>query len=223
MRKGSTVAVRPINLFLVLQGVFALIASILLVVWPGHSAVVFSYLVGFWFLADAALALIASVRRKSGLALGHTILSALLGILILAAPNALLGFLVVVMSIAAVLFGAGVILVSVLMRSLGVRSWWLGLVLGIAAVFAGFLMPVFPADTITIGMYLAAFLLAIYGVLSLMLARRITTTFRAFRTQNGQAQGWTASGRIGGPGGRGGRNGRGEGPQVIEGEVVDDD
>ena len=153
MRKGSTVAVRPINLFLVLQGVFALIASILLVVWPGHSAVVFSYLVGFWFLADAALALFASVRRKSGLALGHTILSALLGILILAAPNALLGFLVVVMSIGAVLFGAGVILVSVLMRSLGVRSWWLGLVLGIAAVFAGFLMPVFPADTITIGMY----------------------------------------------------------------------
>lgn len=208
MRKGSTVAVRPINLFLVLQGVFALIASILLIVWPGHSAVVFSYLVGTWFLVDAVLALVASVRRKSGLALGHALLSGLLGILILAAPTALLGFLVVVMSVVAVLFGTGVILVSVLMRSLGVRSWWLGLVLGIAAVIAGFVMPMFPADTITVGMYLAAFLLGVYGVFSLMLARRITTTFRAFRTQDGQAGGW---------------NGRGEGPQVIEGEIVDDD
>lgn len=208
MRKGSTVAVRPINLFLVLQGVFALIASILLIVWPGHSAVVFSYLVGTWFLVDAVLALVASVRRKSGLALGHALLSGLLGILILAAPTALLGFLVVVMSVVAVLFGTGVILVSVLMRSLGVRSWWLGLVLGIAAVIAGFVMPMFPADTITVGMYLAAFLLGVYGVFSLMLARRITTTFRAFRTQDGRAGGW---------------NGRGEGPQVIEGEIVDDD
>ena len=217
MRKGSTVAVRPINLFLVLQGVFALIASILLIVWPGHSAVVFSYLVGTWFLVDAVLALVASVRRKSGLALGHALLSGLLGILILAAPTALLGFLVVVMSVVAVLFGTGVILVSVLMRSLGVRSWWLGLVLGIAAVIAGFVMPIFPADTITVGMYLAAFLLGVYGVFSLMLARRITTTFRAFRSQDGQAGGWTASGQVGG------RHGRGEGPQVIEGEIVDDD
>lgn len=210
-------AVRPINFFLVFQGIFALIASILLIVWPGPSAVVFSYLVGTWFILDALLAFAAWLARKTGTRITHAILSAVLGILILIAPTALLGVIVIIMSVVAIMFGAGVIAVSTFMKRVGMKSWWVGLVLGILSLLLGFAMPFFPADTITIGVYTAAVLLAVYGILSLMLARRITSVFRMFRSPDGSVTGWAASGSYDSRGGRGD-----DGPDVIKGEIADD-
>lgn len=180
---------------------------------------------------NGLLSLVAWFTRphelRSPVTLVQAGLFALLDIIVFLLPQAFLATLVVALSMLIVLIGAIAIMVSLSLslRRVGVRTWWVGLTAGILALAAGLIMPLFPGDIIVIGVDLAAVGLFLYGVLSQALVRRLQVgmrNLRVFRIKNGEAFGqqrvfWGPTPPVDDPDRRPGTG------YVIEGEVADID
>lgn len=155
-----------------IQGGFAIVAGLLFLVWPTESATAFVLVFAVWLLASAILSAIFSVVRKQGSLLG-TLVPAVLGILLLFIPEAAGATIVFLTAFAALLVGGLAVALSLSVRRMGVKGWWITLLAGVLAVAYGFLA-LFNVDAALTGLLWAlGVLLIVIGVAIMMLGWRI--------------------------------------------------
>ncbi len=108
---------------LLLEGIVGVLAGILTLVWPGITAIVLSYLIGFWAIITGIFEIIAAIRLWR--VFGHEwalllagVISLIFGFFVLAVPLA--GALAIVIWIAVYALFFGVLLVGFGLR---LRHW----------------------------------------------------------------------------------------------------
>ncbi|UKJ63358.1 HdeD family acid-resistance protein [Cellulosimicrobium cellulans] len=111
--------------FLVTMGVLSLAVGIVLLVWPGKTAIVLTWIVGFWAVVYGLFQTVASLdlRKVPGSGWGWGVFAGLLGLvfglLVLFNVNAGLVSIVWILAIFAILWGVMLIAFGVQIRSLG--------------------------------------------------------------------------------------------------------
>lgn len=155
-----------------IQGGFAIVAGALFLVWPFESATAFVFVFAVWLLASAVLSAVFSVMRKQGSLLG-TLVPAALGILLLFLPEAAGAMIVFLVAFASLLVGGLSVALSLSVRRMGVKGWWLTLLAGALAVAYGFLALFNPAAALTGLLWALGALLIVIGVAVMMLGWRI--------------------------------------------------
>lgn len=210
-----------------IQGGFAIVAGLLFLVWPFESATAFVFVFAVWLLASAVLSAVFSVVRKQGSLLG-TLVPAALGILLLFIPEAAGAMIVFLVAFASLLVGGLSVALSLSVRRMGVKGWWLTLLAGILAVAYGFLALFNPAAALTGLLWALGALLIVIGVAVMMLGWRIGKMAIHTPSAGGPGMpGMPGMPGFGGPGvggpGRSGTGGSGRGGRdddVIPGEEV---
>lgn len=177
-----------------IQGGFATLAGVLFLVWPFQSATAFVFVFAVWLLVSAVLSAVLSVIRKQGSLLG-TLVPAALGILLLFIPEAAGAAIVFLVAFASLLVGGLAVALSLSVRRMGIRGWWLTLIAGVLAVAYGFLALFNPAAALTGLLWALGVLLIVIGAAVMMLGWRLGKL--AIQTSNGP--GGPGSG-FGGPG-----------------------
>jgi uncharacterized membrane protein HdeD (DUF308 family) len=111
--------------FLVTMGVLSLAVGVVLLVWPGKTAIVLTWIVGFWAVVYGLFQTVASLdlRKVPGSGWGWGVFAGLLGLvfglLVLFNVNAGLVSIVWILAIFAILWGVMLIAFGVQIRSLG--------------------------------------------------------------------------------------------------------
>ena len=111
--------------FLVTMGVLSLAVGIVLLVWPGKTAIVLTWIVGFWAVVYGLFQTVASLdlRKVPGSGWGWGVFAGILGLvfglLVLFNVNACLVSIVWILAIFAILWGVMLIAFGVQIRSLG--------------------------------------------------------------------------------------------------------
>lgn len=128
-----------------------LVLGLVMVIWPGISALAVCYILGALCLVAGAYELaryfnlgLAGIFFKFDLMAG--IISILLGVLLLIHPNGALVFLPIAASIYILTGGVLDIQTGVEMRRYGVASWWLSAVMGIVDIIFAFFLFLDPFD-----------------------------------------------------------------------------
>ena len=171
--------------------------GIVMIVWPDVSALAVCYVLGVLCLAGGICELIryfslgvAGLFFQFDLTLG--IFSILAGILLLLHPMGAAIFLPIAASIYIFIDSIFDIQVSVEMRRLGLRSWWLSMLLGIlSTVFAFFLM-LDPVDGASALMIFAGVSLILSSIESLYSIGCISKAVRSSRKDDIIDVTWTA-------------------------------
>lgn len=163
---------KRLRLAFMVQGGFAIIAGALFLVWPFQSATAFVLVFAAWLLASAIISAILSVVRKQGSLLG-TLVPGLVGLLLLFIPEAAGSALVFLLAFASLLVGGLAVALSLSLRRMGLRGWWLTLIAGLLAVVYGFLSLLNPAAALTGLLWALGALLLVIGVVLLVLGWRI--------------------------------------------------
>jgi uncharacterized membrane protein HdeD (DUF308 family) len=113
---------------LVTMGVLSLAVGVVLLVWPGKTAVVLAWIIGFWAVLYGLLQLVASLglRRAAGSGWAWGALAGVLGIvfgvLVLFNVDAGLVSIVWILAIFAILWGVMLVVFGFQVRSLGRRA-----------------------------------------------------------------------------------------------------
>ncbi len=113
---------------LVTMGVLSLAVGVVLLVWPGKTAIVLTWIIGFWAVIYGLFQTVASIelRRVPGSGWGWGVLAGLLGIvfglLVLFNVNAGLVSIVWLLGIFAIVWGVLLIAFGFQIRSLGKRA-----------------------------------------------------------------------------------------------------
>lgn len=206
-----------------IQGGFAIVAGLLFLVWPFKSATAFVFVFAVWLLASAVLSAVFSVVRKQGSLLG-TLVPAALGILLLFIPEAAGAMIVFLVAFASLLVGGLSVALSLSVRRMGVKGWWLTLLAGVLAVAYGFLALFNPAAALTGLLWALGVLLILIGVAVMVLGWRIGKMAIPDSGVGGAGFGGSGMPGFGGPG-RSGRDRSGPGrsgpdDDVIPGEEV---
>lgn len=183
---------KRLRLAFMIQGGFAVVAGLLFLMWPFQSATAFVFVFAVWLLASAILSALLSVVRKQGSLLG-TLVPGALGILLLFIPEAAGAAIVFLVAFASLLVGGLAVALSLSVRRMGIKGWWLTLIAGILAVAYGFLALFNPAAALTGLLWALAVLLIVIGAAVMMLGWRIGKM--AVHTTGGPG-----TGGLGGPG-----------------------
>ena len=171
--------------------------GVVMIVWPDVSALAVCYILGVLCLAAGICQLtryfslgVAGLLFRFDLTLG--IFSVLAGILLIVHPMGAAIFLPIAVSIYIFIGSIFAIQVSVEMRRLGFKNWWLSMLLGIlSAVFAFFLM-LDPFDGASALMIFAGVSLVISSVESLYSIGCISRAIRSSRKDDGMDVTWTS-------------------------------
>jgi len=113
---------------LVTMGVLSLAVGIVLLVWPGKTAIVLTWIVGLWAVVYGLFQTVASLelRKVPGSGWGWGVLAGLLGLafglLVLFNVNAGLVSIVWILAVFAILWGVMLIAFGIQIRSLGRRA-----------------------------------------------------------------------------------------------------
>jgi uncharacterized membrane protein HdeD (DUF308 family) len=109
---------------LALLGLFGVAAGVIAFLWPGITALVLAYLIGFWAILTGVMEIVAAVRLREEIdnewLMGISgALSVVLGAILVIAPGAGVLGLVTVIAIFAIAWGITLILLSFRVRNLG--------------------------------------------------------------------------------------------------------
>jgi uncharacterized membrane protein HdeD (DUF308 family) len=110
---------------LLVEGIVGIIAGIVTFMWPGITAMVLLYLIGFWAILTGVLEIVAGIRLRQAIAnemllILMGVISILFGILIILFPGA--GALAVIFWIGAYALVFGIILIALAFRLRGFRE-----------------------------------------------------------------------------------------------------
>lgn len=105
-------------------GLFGVVAAIVAFVWPGITALVLAYVIGFWAIFRGIFEIMAAIRLRKEIdnewLMGISgALSVILGLIVVAAPGAGALGLVTLIGVFAIAWGIALVLLSFRVRRLG--------------------------------------------------------------------------------------------------------
>ncbi len=162
---------------LIIQGVLALLTGAVMFLWPGASLQVFAWLVGAWLIINGILGMASWLRARAagrgGTMLLAGLLSLILGIIIMLLPETAVLALVAFIAFWAFLLGVLQIFGSLIFRRMGLRSWWVMLMSGIAGLAIGLVFVFNPAAGAVSLLWLVAGFMLLVGAVAIVLAVRV--------------------------------------------------
>ena len=166
--------------FFLAQGIFAVLAGLAILVWPGQSFVVVAYIFAGWLIADGVFScfLWLRARRVPGaqLSMGKGIIQIILGIIIAMLHGVFASIILVIVSLAVFLIGAGLLMTGLVIKPTGNRSWIAFVVCGVLAFVGSVMIMVFPRESTLALLTLVSVVLLLVGAACLALGFKFGNT-----------------------------------------------
>lgn len=156
--------------FFVVQGVLAVVAAVVMVVWPAQSTTVIALVFAAWMVVDGVISVGSWLRSRVAFFLVKGVFQILLGVVVALAPAVFAGLIVGLLSFVALLVGVFVTLIGLTVRQAGVRSWWAFVLVGVLGVVVGLFFVVFPQQSLIAVLVLVSAVLLVVGVVNLAIA-----------------------------------------------------
>ncbi|MGO2035194.1 MAG: HdeD family acid-resistance protein [Brevibacterium sp.] len=173
-RTGTTVIV---------NGIIAALMGVLMLAWPGATAEVVVRIFACWLAVIGLASLIFAPKGgRSGALIVRTVLLVLLGVLIFLTPMFFAAFVTILTGFAVMFFGFLGITVSLFLRRMGVRSWWVLTVIGVLGILLGGFFLFAPQAGITALIYTLAVFILIVGGSLIALGWRLRKADQAIRS-----------------------------------------
>lgn len=159
--------------FFLAQGIFALLAGLAILVWPGQSFVVVAYIFAGWLIADGLFSLFLWLRARrvpgAQLSMGKGIVQIILGVIIAMLPGVFASIILVIVSLAVFLIAMGLLTTGLVIKPTGNRSWIAFVVCGVLAFIGSVMIMVFPRESTLALLTLVAVVLLLVGAACLAL------------------------------------------------------
>ena len=161
-----------------------MILGIVMIIWPNVSALVVCYLMGAICIATGVYELIryfdlgvVGILFRYDLLV--SILSILVGIILLFHPLGALTILPIILGLYIIIAGVFSIQISTESRHFGMNDWWMSLVFGIVGIIFGLLMVINPFAGASTLMEFIGIALLLTGIENLYIFRCISKTFKS--------------------------------------------
>lgn len=143
---------KSINWIKILQGGLGILFGILLIVWPIKSLILIAWVLGLYLVINSVLLMLLGLLSPKNDHKGMTILlggiTLLAGIVIMSGTASVLSLLVLIIALWMLISGIIQILLAVFDRSIDEESNGMRIFSGLATLFIGLLLFVYPTQTI---------------------------------------------------------------------------
>ena len=164
----------------IVNGVIAFLVGLLMMVWPGATAEVVVRIFAAWLAVIAIASLVLAPKGgRTGSLVARSVILVLLGALIFFSPMLFAAFVTVLTGFAVIFFGFLAITVSLFIRRVGVRTWWLLTIIGALGIILGAFFLFAPQAGVTALIFTLAVFIAIVGVALVALGWRLHKTAQA--------------------------------------------
>ncbi|TSI15011.1 HdeD family acid-resistance protein [Brevibacterium aurantiacum] len=166
----------------IVNGVIAFLVGVLMMVWPGTSAEVVVQIFAVWLAVIAVSSFVLAPKGgRSGSLVARSVLLILFGALIFFSPMLFASFVAIVTGFAIIFFSFLAVTVSLFIRRIGVRMWWLLTIIGIAGIVLGGFFLFAPQSGVTALIFTLAIFIVIVGIALVALGWRLRKTAEAIR------------------------------------------
>lgn len=166
----------------IVNGVIAFLVGVLMMVWPGTSAEVVVQIFAVWLAVIAVSSFVLAPKGgRSGSLVARSVLLILLGALIFFSPMFFASFVAIVTGFAIIFFSFLAVTVSLFIRGIGVRMWWLLTIIGIVGIILGGFFLFAPQSGVTALIFTLAIFIVIVGIALVTLGWRLRKTADAIR------------------------------------------
>ncbi|GAA1947252.1 hypothetical protein GCM10009689_30530 [Brevibacterium antiquum] len=166
----------------IVNGVIAFLVGVLMMVWPGTSAEVVVQIFAVWLAVIAVSSFVLAPKgERSGSLVARSVLLVLLGALIFLSPMFFASFVAIVTGFAIIFFSFLAVTVSLFIRRIGVRMWWLLTIIGIVGIILGGFFLFAPESGVTALIFTLAIFIVIVGIALVSLGWRLRKTAEAIR------------------------------------------
>lgn len=166
----------------IVNGVIAFLVGVLMMVWPGTSAEVVVQIFAVWLAVIAVSSFVLAPKGgRSGSLVARSVLLILFGALIFFSPLLFASFVAIVTGFAIIFFSFLAVTVSLFIRRIGVRMWWLLTIIGIAGIILGGFFLFAPESGVTALIFTLAIFIVIVGIALVALGWRLRKTAQAVR------------------------------------------
>lgn len=166
----------------IVNGVIAFLVGVLMMAWPGATAEVVVRIFAAWLAVIAVSSFVLAPKGgRSGSLVARSVLLILLGALIFFSPMLFASFVTILTGFAVMFFGFLAVTVSLFIRRVGVRMWWVLTVIGVAGIVLGGFFLLDPGAGITALIFTLAAFIVIVGIALVSLGWRLRKTAQALR------------------------------------------
>ncbi|MGC2941747.1 MULTISPECIES: HdeD family acid-resistance protein [unclassified Brevibacterium] len=167
----------------IVNGVIALVMGALMMVWPGTSAEVVVRIFACWLAVIAISSLVFAPRGgRTGSMVTRAVLLILLGVLIFLTPMLFASMVTVLTGFAIIFFSFLSLTVSLFIRRMEVRSWWVLTVIGVIGIILGAFFLFAPAAGVTALIFTLAGFIVLVGIALIALGRRLRRADRQMKS-----------------------------------------
>lgn len=167
----------------IVNGVIALVMGALMMVWPGTSAEVVVRIFACWLAVIAISSLVFAPRGgRTGSLVTRAVLLILLGVLIFLTPMLFASMVTVLTGFAIIFFSFLALTVSLFIRRMGVRSWWVLTVIGVLGIILGAFFLFAPGAGVTALIFTLAGFIILVGIALIALGRRLRRVDRQMKS-----------------------------------------
>lgn len=132
---------KAIRFDIYVSAIMSLVMGILFIVFPVESGSVISVITGIMILVFAVFMLVGAIANRMGLSIPAIILSVLLGAIgvwIIVNPLKFAVIVYIAVGVMLAVHGIQSIISAFTVKSMGIKTWWLMLIVGIVSVVFGF-------------------------------------------------------------------------------------
>lgn len=169
---------KAIRFDIIISAIMSLIMGILFIVFPVESESVISVIIGVMILIIAIIMLIGAIVSLSGASASAIILSLLLGALgVWIIVNPLKFALIVYIAIGVMLVVHGIqdFISAFTVKSYGIKTWWLMLVVGIISIICGIYCIICSFGALNIAAIAAGIMLIVDAIMTVIVAIRASS------------------------------------------------
>lgn len=158
----------------IINGVIAFVMGVLMMVWPGATAEVVVRIFACWLAVIAVSSLVFAPKGgRTGSVVTRAVLLILLGVLIFLTPMLFASMVTVLTGFAIVFLSFLALTVSLFIRRVGVRSWWVLTVIGVLGIVLGAFFLFAPGAGVQALIFTLAGLIILVGIALVALGRRL--------------------------------------------------
>lgn len=168
--------------YLIIRGFLALAAGIAIIIWPGISLDVISFIAAVWVASDGLIAIYAYFRarrisklglglfRPSGFMLLEGILQLMVAVIFVMMPTVFGGVMLVFFALFAIWLAVVNMTVALGMRSLALPRWWVFFLVAFLALLVAVVFIVYPMESITFILWFVGITVILQGAALLAVA-----------------------------------------------------
>lgn len=166
----------------IVNGVIAFLVGVLMLVWPGATAEVVVRIFAVWLAVGAIASLVfAPQGGRTGSVVARSVLLVLVSVLIFLSPMFFAAFVTIVTGFAIIFFGILGVTVSLFIRRMGVRAWWLLTIIAVAGIILGAFFLLAPDAGVTALIFTLAVFIVVVGIALVALGWRLRKADQAIR------------------------------------------